>query len=105
MKKTIVLDGDVYVDVEQIQVPLASDSGQMAVYTETSDATAQAAQILAGYDAYINGKKVPGTMVNHGELIIDMNGREVTEVKVPAGFTQGATVRLTDDIEKALAEI
>lgn len=44
-----------------------------ASLVNTADATATAAQILTGYNAYINGVKTSGTMVNHPGTITANN--------------------------------
>jgi len=59
MSKNILINGNSYNAVPYIQVPLSGASGN-AVFYETSDATAQAAHILAGYSAYGSGGKLTG---------------------------------------------
>ena len=80
-------------------------------FIDTSDSTATAANILAdkiayGYDAR-TGKavKLTGTMVNNGSVSNSFDGLSATSVTIPAGYTSGGTITLTDDIETALAAI
>lgn len=76
------------------------------VYQDVSTVTAGAADVLTGkviVDA--TGKPVPGSMPNNGALALTIDGLTATSVAIPAGYSSGGTVSLTDDIENALAAI
>lgn len=74
-------------------------------YVNTADATAISGHILADQTAYVRGEKVTGTMANHGDVTASMDGLTMSSVSIPAGYTTGGTVSLTDDIAKALAAV
>lgn len=74
-------------------------------YVDTTDGDATAAELLDGKFAYVDGVKVEGTMPNNGAIAATIEGLTTTSYAVPAGYTSGGTVSLTDDIETALASI
>lgn len=75
-------------------------------YHDVTSVDATAADVLAN-KIIVNaeGDTVAGTMPNNGSVSATMDGLTTTSVAVPAGYTTGGTISLTDDIENALAAI
>lgn len=75
-------------------------------YKDVSGVTAGATDVLDGkFIVLADGSKVEGTMANNGAIAKTIDGLTQTSVDIPAGYTSGGTVSLTDDIENALAAI
>lgn len=80
-------------------------------YADATGMTATAAGMLADTTAigWDSTKSVPvkltGTMANNGSTSATIDGLTQTSVTIPAGYTSGGTVSLTDDIYEALAAI
>lgn len=67
--------------------------------------TAADTEILSGETAWVGGTKITGAMPNNGATGGSIDGMTNTSVTIPAGYTTGGTVSLTNDIENALAAI
>ena len=80
-----------------------------AKYGDTTGDTAVAANLLAGVKAHtiVNGTatQITGSMANNGAISGSIDGLTTTSYSVPAGYTSGGSVSLTNDIELALAAI
>lgn len=77
-----------------------------AKYKDVSGVTAEAADVLDGkFIVLADGSKVEGTMANNGAIAKTIDGLTQTSAAIPAGYTSGGTVSLTDAIETALAAI
>lgn len=75
-------------------------------YKDVSGVTAGAADVLDGkFIVLADGSKVEGTMANNGAIAKTIDGLTQTSTDIPAGYTSGGTVSLTDAIETALAAI
>lgn len=76
------------------------DSGKSAI---------ESAYVLTGYQGWVNGTKVTGSMANNGAISGTITGLGSvagdTSYTIPSGYTTGGTVTLTNDIETALAAI
>lgn len=80
-------------------------------YADATGMTATAAGMLAdttaiGWDAEKTAPvKLTGTMADNGSVTATIDGLTQTSVTIPAGYTSGGAVSLTDDIYDALAAI
>lgn len=80
-----------------------------AIYGDATSADAVAANILSGKKAIVKvnnaATMVEGTMADNGAITGSIDGLTTTSYTVPAGYTTGGTVSLTNDINEALAAI
>lgn len=60
MAKNVIINGATYNAVPYVAIPLADNSGDATFY-DTTDATAVAANVLAGYTAYGASGLLTGT--------------------------------------------
>lgn len=60
MAQNVVINGVTYQSVPSVSIP--QSGGGMAVFVDTSDATATASHILSGNTAYVGGVKVTGQL-------------------------------------------
>lgn len=75
-------------------------------YQDVSSTTAAEADVLAN-KVFVksDGSVSAGTMPNNGTIESTIDGIDKTSVAIPAGYTSGGTVSLTNAIETALAAI
>ena len=77
-----------------------------ATYQDVSGVTAAATDVLDGKTIVLaDGTRVKGTMQNNDDVSGTIDGLTTVNYVVPAGYTKGGTVSLTNDIETVLAAI
>lgn len=75
-------------------------------YQDVTAVDAVATDVLSGKKIVAaDGTVVTGSMANNGDVSGTIEGLTVTSYTIPAGYTTGGTVSLTNDIETALAAI
>ena len=75
-------------------------------YQDVTKVTASAPQVLVDYEIVDSiGTLVAGSMPNNGAINKTIDGLTETSIEIPAGYTSGGTVSLTDDIEERLSKI
>lgn len=93
MAQNVVINGVTYQDVPEVDIP-KSGSGTAKFY-DTTGATAAAADILTGKTAFGASGSVSGNMANNGSTSGTIGSKSGT-VTIPAGYTTGGTVSLTN---------
>lgn len=110
----VVYDGDVLIDLSADTVTAAQvlapatfhlPSGETATGTctydaDTSDATAQAAEVLNSKTFYKNGTKVTGTMPNIGKQNISITNK-ADNITISKGYHDGSGKAAIDSTEQA----
>lgn len=102
MAQKVIINGVTYNGVSSIKIPLADDPETLAVFPDTSDATATKGNILNGQTAYVEGSLVTGDMPNNGayKQTITAVAQVVT---LPEGYHDGnGTVQLSAEGQAAL---
>lgn len=75
-------------------------------YQDVTGVTAKAAAVLAGNKfVTADGTLTDGAMANNGSMNYSFNPITQTSVTIPAGYTTGGNITLTEDLEAALAAI
>ena len=93
MAQNVVINGVTYQDVPEVDIP-KSGSGTAKFY-DPAGATVDAGYILSGKTAFGSTGSVTGNMANNGATNGSIGTKSGT-FTVPAGYTTGGTVSLTN---------
>ena len=88
MAKNVKINGVTYENVPQVEIPLATGSGN-AVFYDTSAASAAAGDILTGKSAFGASGSINGSMTNNGAINESISAK-ATQVAIPAGYHNGS---------------
>lgn len=101
----------------KVQQPITPDEGKYGLssvtveaipdnYQDVSSTTATSADVLANkVFVAADGTVTTGVMTNNGALALTFDAMTQTSVSIPAGYTSGGAITLTQDLESALSAI
>lgn len=93
MAQNVVINGVTYSDVPEVDIP--KQGGGTAKFFDTASATAAAGDLLSGKVAYGSSGSISGSMSNNGATGGTI-GTVAGTYTIPAGYTSGGTVSLTN---------
>lgn len=93
MAQNVVINSVTYSNVPEVDIP--KQGGGTAKFYDTSGANAAAGDILTTKTAYNATGSVSGSMANNGNTSGTI-GAVAGTVTIPAGYTSGGTVSLTN---------
>lgn len=93
MAQNVIINGVTYSNVPEVDIPKAG--GGTAKFFDTAGSDVSAADLLTGKTAYGSSGLVSGSMPNNGSTSGTI-GTKAGTVTIPAGYTTGGTVSLTN---------
>lgn len=93
MAQNVIINGVTYQNVPEVDIP--KNGGGTAKFYDTADATITASDVLTGKTGYGTSGAVNGSMANNGATGGTI-GTKAGTVTIPAGYTSGGTVSLTN---------
>lgn len=93
MAQNVVINGVTYANVPEVDIP--KSGGGTAKFFDTASANAAATDILTGKTAYGSSGAISGSMANNGSTSGTI-GTKAGTYTIPAGYTSGGTVSLTN---------
>ena len=102
MAQNVVINGVTYSNVPEVDIP--KSGGGTAKFYDTSGADISAGDVLTGKTAFGASGSVSGNMANNGSTSGTI-GTKAGTVTIPAGYTSGGTVSLTNVTDCVAANI
>lgn len=93
MAQNVIINGVVYNSVPEVDIP--KNGGGTAKFYDTASADISASDVLTGKTAFGASGSVSGSMANNGSTSGTI-GTKAGTVTIPAGYTTGGTVSLTN---------
>lgn len=93
MAQNVIINGVTYSNVPEVDIP--KSGGGTAKFFDTAGADFSAADLLTGKTGYGPSGSVSGSMANNGSTSGTI-GTKAGTVTIPAGYTTGGTVSLTN---------
>lgn len=93
MAQNVIINGVTYQSVPEVDIP--KSGGGTAKFYDTASADVTGADILTGKTAFGSSGSVSGSMANNGSTSGTI-GTKAGTVTIPAGYTTGGTVSLTN---------
>lgn len=93
MAQNVIINGVTYSNVPEVDIP--KSGGGTAKFYDTAGANVAAGDILTGKTAFGASGSVSGSMANNGSTSGTI-GTKAGTVTIPAGYTTGGTVSLTN---------
>lgn len=93
MAQNVIINGVVYSSVPEVDIP--KNGGGTAKFYDTASADVSASDVLTGKTAFGVSGSVSGSMANNGSTSGTI-GTKAGTVTIPAGYTTGGTVSLTN---------
>lgn len=102
MAQNVIINGVTYSNVPEVDIP--KSGGGTAKFFDTAAADLSAGDLLTGKSAYGSSGVVNGSMANNGSTGGTI-GTKAGTVTIPAGYTSGGTVSLTNVTDCVSANI
>ena len=93
MAQNVIINGVTYSNVPEVDIP--KSGGGTAKFYDTAGANLGAADLLTGKTGFGASGSVSGSMANNGSTSGTI-GTKAGTVTIPAGYTTGGTVSLTN---------
>lgn len=100
MAKNIKINGVTYEDVPQVEIPLADNSGNDAVFYDTSGADATDGDVLSGKKYFKGSGQSTGSMTDNGTVNSSISAKAQV-VTIAAGKHSGSGTVQIDSTEQA----